>query len=181
MSAVRSLEGAWRLFRNRPDGLDLMDRSVDGFWRSFGALLFVLPIDAISILALSRISVQPAFGEAFASRLPVVALDWVLFPIVLALAAKPLGITRRYVTYIVARNWAAPISWVIVTIPILLQGAGFIDEQLAVIATIAALLVAIRYHYLVVRIALQVTREIALALVAADLILSFLIISAVAA
>ncbi|UOM33186.1 hypothetical protein [Acuticoccus sp. I52.16.1] len=173
----RSLEGAWRLFRNRPDGIDLLDRSIDGFWRSFWAILLVLPIDAISLLALSRIAVQPPFGEAFAERLPVLALDWVAFPILLACIAKPLGVTKRYVTYVVARNWAAPISWVIVTIPLLLQGAGFMGDELAVIATIAALMVAVRYHYLIMRIALGVTLEIAIALVVVDLVISFLIVA----
>ena len=174
----RSLEGAWRLFRNRRDGLDLLDRSLDGFWRSFWALLLVLPIDAISLLALSRIAVQPPLGEALLARVPTLAIDWVLFPILLALIAKPLGVTKTYVSYVVARNWAAPISWIIVTIPIVLQGAGFIDDQVAVVATIVALMVSVRYNYLILRIALGVTMEVAIALVVVDMVMSFLIVAA---
>ncbi|WP_146619907.1 hypothetical protein [Acuticoccus sediminis] len=174
---ARSLEGAWRLFRNRPDGLTLLDRSVDGFWRSFTALLFVIPIDAISLLALSRIAVQPPFGQAILERLPTLAIDWIAFPIILALMAKPLGVTKTYVSYVVARNWAAPLSWIIVTIPILLQGAGFLGGQLAIIATIVSLMVAVRYHYLILRIALGVTVEVAVALVVVDLVVSFMIVA----
>ncbi|WP_075221914.1 hypothetical protein [Acuticoccus yangtzensis] len=173
----RSLEGAWRLFRNRRDGLDLLDRSLEGFWRSFGALLLILPIDAISLLALSRIAVQPPLFEAFLSRLPALALDWVLFPIILAALAKPLGISKSYVSYVVARNWAAPISWVIVTIPIVLQGAGFLGDQMAIIATLVALMVAVRYHFLIIRISLGVTIEVAVALIAVDLVISFLVVA----
>lgn len=172
----RSLNGAALLFRGRADGLQFLDRSVGGFWSSFAALLLVLPIDAISILAQSRIVVQEPFVSAFVDRLPPLILDWIAFPIVLGLFAKTLGISGAYVSYVVARNWAAPISWTIVTVPLVLQGAGFIGGPVAIVVTVAALAVAMRYHYLILRIALGATMPMAAMLLVGDVVLSFFIV-----
>ncbi|WP_420391555.1 hypothetical protein [Acuticoccus sp.] len=179
MSEVqRSLAAAWLLFLGRRDGLDLLDRSVAGYWRSFGVILLVLPIDAVSLVALSRIGATEPFGQAFAQRLPVLALDWVAFPVALAAIAGPLGISHRYVTYVVARNWAAPLGWTLLTVPLVLQGAGFLGETAATLAAVVALGVVVRYHYVIVRLALGVDVAIAGALVVADVLLSLLLLAA---
>src|ERR1019366_142368 len=48
---LRSLTGAWRLFLNQPDALRSFDTGVDGFWRSFQAIILVAPSYAVEALA----------------------------------------------------------------------------------------------------------------------------------
>ena len=48
---VRSLTGAWELFLDRPGAMRHFDVSVDGFWRSFAAVLLVVPSYAFAVLA----------------------------------------------------------------------------------------------------------------------------------
>ena len=48
---ARSLTGAWRLFLGRPDAMRFFDTSVDGFWRSFRAIILVAPLYALTALA----------------------------------------------------------------------------------------------------------------------------------
>jgi len=38
-----SLAGAWQVMKGDPDGLDRMDNSVEGFWRSFGVFFLIVP------------------------------------------------------------------------------------------------------------------------------------------
>ena len=87
---VRSLTGAWRLFLDRPDAMRFFDVSVDGFWRSFAAVVLILPAYALFALAerieiLDEPVVDPAFGDGsfLANKLLTLALDWITLPILL--------------------------------------------------------------------------------------------------
>ncbi|MBJ3775374.1 hypothetical protein [Acuticoccus mangrovi] len=173
-----SLRGAWQLFCNRPDGLRALDRSVTGFWRSFRVIVLLLPINAITMLAVSRMGRgTESFGDLFLGGLPVLLLDWIAFPVVMAVAAGSLGVKATYVSYVVARNWAAPISSAILAIPFILQGAGWVEPTLAVILSLIAMGLVLRYHYLILRIALGTTVPISIGLVIVDMLLSLLLVA----
>ena len=114
---VRSLNGAWELFLDRPDALRYFDLSVDGFWRSFRAIVLVVPSYLLAVLAdrLARLPDVPGAGirrrrllrRQGASRL---ALDWVALPILLAAVAGPLSVEKGYSAFVIARNWGSVIS-----------------------------------------------------------------------
>lgn len=172
----RSITGAAQLFLGRDRGLSYLDRSFDGFWRSFSVILLVLPIHVLTLYAVSRTPGGSPFGAAFRESLPLLALDWVLFPAILALAAKPLDVSRDYVPYVVARNWAAPIAASITLVPFMLQGAGWVPNEGAALLTLVALGVVLRFHYMILRIALKVTVPLAIGLMAVDFMLSLLLV-----
>lgn len=174
----RSLGGAWQLFLGRPEGLRGLDRSIDGFWRSFLVILLILPVNAVSMLAASRLeTASETFGQLFWGGLPVLALDWVAFPILLALAAGPLGVKRTYVDYVVARNWASPIAAALLSVPLILQGAGFIPMGVGTLLSLVAMAVVLRYHFMIVRIALGTTIPLSVGIVVADVFLSILLVA----
>ena len=82
--------------------------SIEGFWHSFRAILYVLPFFAInswpptSHAARDRAWAEPVPNGAFiAARLLEFPIDLLRLPVLLALLAKRLGITRSY----------APLSW----------------------------------------------------------------------
>ncbi|MEM0907252.1 MAG: hypothetical protein AAGJ94_07810 [Pseudomonadota bacterium] len=172
---IASLKGAAALFLGRPQGLDALDRSVEGFWRSFQVILLLLPINALAVFSITRTgAVNTTFSEMFFGQLPIIALDWVAFPAILALAAKPLGIAAHYVSYVVARNWAAPIASSIMTVPLLLEGAGWVPPVGGSLLFLVGLIVILRYHYMIVRISLGTPVGFSVGLVAADLLLTLL-------
>lgn len=173
----QSLRGAVQLFLGRKQGLLAMDRSVDGFWRSFGVILLLLPINAVVVLAITRTNSSETFGGLFFEQMPLLLLDWVGFPIVLALVAGPLGVSANYVSYVVARNWAAPVAAAILAIPYLLQGAGWIPVNGAALLSLVAIVVVLRYGYMVLRLALGTSMALSAGLVAADLALTLIVIA----
>ncbi|MEO1102843.1 MAG: hypothetical protein AAFW98_03775, partial [Pseudomonadota bacterium] len=142
----------------------------------FLVILLILPINAVTVFSVMRAENEDSFAGLFVGQLGIVALDWVMFPLLLALAAGPLGVSANYVSYVVARNWAAPIAAAILAIPFVLQGAGWVPMTGAAILSLFALMIALRYHYLILRIALQATVPIAIGLIVADLLLTLLII-----
>lgn len=175
---ARSLTGAWLLFRGRGDGLLALDRSVDGFWRSFAVIILLLPLNALTTFAISRADgTGEPFDAMFLGSLPVLLLNWIAFPAALALAAKPLGIRRTYASYVVARNWAAPLVGVIFAVPFILQGAGWIETAPAVLLSLVAIAVVLRYEYVIARIALRTSIPVSIGLVIADFMLAMLLVA----
>jgi hypothetical protein len=175
---VRSLGGAWELFLGRAEGLTRLDRSLGGFWRSFLVILLILPINAVSMLAVSRVGTTgETFDQLFWGGLPVLFLDWVAFPALLAAVAGPLGVKRTYVDYVVARNWASPLAAALLAVPLLLQGAGFLPSGVATLLSLVALAVVLRYHFMIVRFALRTTIPISIGVVVADVFLSIFIVA----
>ena len=174
----RSLRGAVQLFFGRKEGLQAMDRSVEGFWRSFAVIFILLPINAIVVFAIARSSTSGAdFRGLFMEQLPLLILDWVAFPVALAMAAGPLGVSAKYVSYVVARNWSAPVAGGILAIPYILQGAGWIPVNGAALLSLIAIIVVLRYGYVVLRLALGTTMAVSAGLVVADLALTLVLIA----
>ena len=179
----RSLAASYDLFRGREAGLAKLDRTVDGFFRSFGVIALLLPLNAVLVVAemrlVERAGTVPAEELSFSAfavlKFAALAVDWLAFPVLLALFAGWLGVGRTYVSYVVARNWAAPLAMSLSAIPAILFAGGLVGEELAVIVFLVVLALVLRYHYMILRIALKVDPPVALALVIGDLVLSILI------
>src|SRR5262249_488650 len=114
---IRSLTGAWYVFLDKPDAPRFFDLSVEGFWRSFRAILLMIPAYGLTALTDYQTLVGSADGNFDTSTYVLTKViadgfDWILFPILLFLVAEPLGITRRYPSFIIARNWGSVLAGV---------------------------------------------------------------------
>src|SRR5262249_5380366 len=103
--------------------------------------------------------------------------DWILFPILLFLVAEPLGITRRYPSFIIARNWGAVLAGVPFVVIDLLYIMGILGDDVSQIASLIALMVQLRYMYLIASRALGVGIVLAVAIVVADFAVSLMIMA----
>jgi hypothetical protein len=179
---TRSLTGAWELFLDRPGAMRRFDLSVDGFWRSFGAVVLTIPAYALTVLADREIGTTNGIVDATDSNtvfvvesIVALCLDWITLPIVLAIAARPLGIARRYAPFIIARNW----STVIATLPFgvvgLLVVAGILGAQLGSTLMFPFLIVVLRYNYLIARRGLEASIGFAAGIVVLDFLISLTI------
>lgn len=181
--SMRGLKGAWRLFLGNPDGMRWFDTSFGGFWRSFLAILFVMPIYIPYVLAERRLLIETSgLHEALypmesflVVRTIALVIDWIAFPILFAIVAKPLGLESRFVPFIIAHNWAGVIAAMPLVIPAILLGAGMLDQGIAAILVVITLAIVLRYFYMVVRIVLKVPVGTAVGLVMADFLLSLVI------
>ena len=177
---VRSLTGAWRIFLSRPDAMRFFDVSIDGFWRSFAAVVLIAPTYLLFAIAertaiLSEPIVDPAFsdGAFFANKVVALALDWTALPILLALVAGPLGVSRTYAPFIVARNWCAVLATAPYFVVSLLLVIGGLSDSGATLLSLLILVVVIRYNYMIARRALGADIGLAVGVVVADLLISF--------
>lgn len=179
---IAGVRAALRLLVGDPAALNGLECSIAGFWRSFRVMVLLAPTVLFSLaldrlIALSRLpeggefDLGPHFGAAFVSYV----LGWIAFPLVLVPLARPLGLSARYVPFIVARNW----STVVGTAPyVLISVAGLLGVlPLTAIGpgTLAALGFNLWYSYRVTVIAAAVPPGAAAGLVALDFLLTLLV------
>ena len=180
---LRSLTGAWHLFLDRPDALRYFDISIDGFWRSFAAILLVLPSYAVIALSERAQILTDAIPDGFdggaflVNKVVSIGVDWVAFPLVFAFIAGPLGLGRTYSTFIIARNWGAALAAVPYAAVALLYLAGILSAEFTNFLWLAIMIVIIRYSYLIARRALGAEIGVAVAIIVSDFALSLSIIS----
>jgi hypothetical protein len=123
-------------------------------------------------------AIAEATGQSYVLDTVSVLVDWVAFPLLFALIARPLGLSSRYVPFIVARNWSSVIISAFVSVAHAAHLTGLLSSEFAPIFTLILIAVALRFSYIVARIALGVGMAMAIAIVAFDLLLSMTIWSA---
>ena len=57
-----NLAGAWQVMLGRPDGLDRLDTSLEGFWRSFAAFALVVPFASVSLISERSLTILDLTG-----------------------------------------------------------------------------------------------------------------------
>ncbi len=174
-----NLTGAFQVMKGDPDGMNDLDTSVEGFWRSFGALILIVPVIVLSLLADKQLEVD--VKELAGSFLPVpvlvflILIDWILFPALMALASRPLGLANQYVPFIVARNWASVLASALSIPPLLLYLAGVLPVMLLILFSYAVLMLIGFFSYRIARTALMVSPGLAVGVAAAEIGLSILL------
>jgi hypothetical protein len=178
---ARSLTGAWRVFLDKPDASQFFDLSVEGFWRSFRAFGLMIPFYGLMAAAEYRalIAANADVGESAFILTKAVAsgIDWILFPMLLALIAEPLGITRSYTSFVIARNWGSVLASVPSVVVNLLYVLGIFDDDLTQIVSLIVLFVQLRYAYLIASRTLGVGIGLAVAVVVGDFAVSQMIMT----
>jgi len=181
--AIWSLQGSWLLLRNRPEGLAWFDLSIGGFWRSFGAIVFILPMFWLSSMAeqkliLTESDVSPqALAESYfwVSRFLALGLDWIALPLLLAALAGPIGISQNYAPFIAVRNWTSLLISIPYAAVSVLFLANVLSSGFTVLFWMVILLAALWYRFVIARITLQCGIGLALGIVFLDFLLSLFV------
>ncbi len=180
---VRSLTGAWRLFLGKPDAMRFFDASVDGFWRSFRAIILVAPLYGLTALAdrhdlLTDANPTDDFTNVqfWAAKALTLGLDWLTLPLLLGLIAGFIGIRRGYPGYIVARNWATVLMIVPFAAIGLIDLAGLATPTMLVLPSLVALVATFRMSYEIARKSLGAGADVAVAFVILDFLVSLAIV-----
>lgn len=108
--ALHGIFGAWRLLHFDRSGLQHFGVTRQAFWQSFWAAAIVLPADGIATLLLS---LEPTGESGLTDTihsvlvyLEIYAIQWLLFPLVMAAFVETIQRGERFVLFIVAWNWS---------------------------------------------------------------------------
>ncbi|TWT15691.1 hypothetical protein [Reyranella sp. CPCC 100927] len=104
---ARGVGGAVRLMKGDLSGLALLDRSREGFWRSFRPAVLLAPLYAFYLMMIydGATTASSDLRVAVAEGLRYV-IEWTLFPVVLLELSRLMGRAPRYIGSVVALNWA---------------------------------------------------------------------------
>jgi hypothetical protein len=175
-----SLSGAVLVMLGRPEGLGRLDLSLAGFWRSFAALILVLPLAFIPEWSMANVvaeegEVPSGFSDWLFSAAIVSLVDWFAFPLLFAFLARPLGLSDRYVPFIVARNWSAVVLAAINALVALPYGIGLTSLGVTTFLVFGALGLTLYLACQVARVALAISATTASLVVAVEFSLSLVI------
>ena len=172
IDAVRALKAAWRLIGLDKQGIRDFDLSEKAFWTSFKAFFIVAPLYLYSSVMGARLSMPPQEEPSLFGTLALLALLWVLWPLIMIYICQQLGAGRKYVRYIIAYNWTS-VFIVAAIVPVLvLRQFGIAGPGLAALLSLVVIGWSLFIRWFVARHGLEVNAPVAAALVAGDLALS---------
>lgn len=166
--ARKSVGAAWQLVVRDPKAWDAFDLTADGFFRSFAAVLFVIPFNivfdlfALRLRQAGSIENSDAVGMAafsyskMAFSTTALCVEWVLFTIIAYFLLKFLGLADQYVRYIVAYNWGCIIVELFNLPAVVLFSFGLISYAAAVDLIFIALGLTLYYRFYIAQTALGV-------------------------
>jgi hypothetical protein len=183
---LQSVGAAWRLFLRDPKAWDGFDVSTDGFFRSFGAIILIFPLNILSDLfamrlAQARPDVETTLpvdggygpGEFFFSTLAL-CVEWFAFPVLAYLLLRLLGLTDRFVRYVVAHNWGRVLIELFNLPAIVLFAAGVVSASVALDLLLVALGFSLYLRLQIARSALEVGWGLALGVALLEVLLTIM-------
>ena len=175
--AVQSILAALRLAKFDADGMDDLNLTADGFWRSFGAAVLLAPFSAIMAAMLWTETEASTVASAFGGSVKYV-LSWIVFPIVMIFVARFLGLSGRYVQFIISYNWSSVVQVGLFFALTMLGIAGVVAGELALLLHFIALIYVVMYMTFIARVALGVAWATAAGVVILDVIVELLLLTA---
>lgn len=178
--AFYHIERAIRMMRGDANALDEMDISTDGFWRSFGAILFTLPALFFTWVAAGRDLILEGsdlqMWQIMLRKAPVDIASWVLPILIYPFVLNLLGRKNRYSHLVIALNWSGLVlNYAIaglIFIGFLLPKTGSLSMVLALV-TFAMLIVLIGMLVQVVKISLSSSIWLAAIFVVAEIVIFY--------
>lgn len=119
----RSLRGAAGFLNREPDALARFDTGEPAFWRSFQAVALTIPAYVVELACLRAAIGQPAepdlFGDAGLAVLAGLGhlLAFLALPVAMAPLSRRLGLSARYVPFVIVTNWIAVFASYLLALP----------------------------------------------------------------
>ncbi len=150
--------GAWRLARLDPAGMNYLNRSIEGFWKSFFAAVLAAPAHALILwLQLANLTIAAGPLRLVVVESLIYAVSWLAFPFIMFYLTQTLDRAKEYQGFVVAYNWAQVVQ-LLVVLPVVFAIAD--DRLPGPIANLlyAGLLAAVLgYEWFIARTALALS------------------------
>lgn len=146
------------------------DLSADGFYRSFFAIVLVMPFnilfDLFNLRLLEQQGATVSYGmpEAVFSTITLGA-EWLIFPIMALFLLRFLGYGHRYSALVIAHNWGTVVVQFIKLPVVVLFSAGIISADFALDFYLIVLGLTLYYRYYIAQTALESPASVAVAIV----------------
>jgi len=103
--AKESVRGSIRVMRMDPDALKHFNLTLEGYWRSFYAAAYLIPIYVLFLL-IAPIPKGVSTERFWLIEIINYPLSWTLWPLISYYICRGAGVLDKYTTYITVYNWA---------------------------------------------------------------------------
>lgn len=178
---LHGITGAWRIVMRDPDAARHFNLSAEGFFRSFLALVFVLPIILFSTTSLWRMnqSVEAFAGVDFISFAMVQIggeiFYWAVYLVTMVLVTRHLKLGASFGAYVVTFNWGELMTSSLMAAPPLLYSLGLFNGQIAVMLTLPVFGLIVWYRWQIARVVLGAPPSTAIAILVFDFVLGIVL------
>jgi len=155
--AIRSLRGAGKLAMFKAEGLDDLDISSEGFWKSFWVILIALPLFMYWMTIKNRISEINGYTVITTAYMLFYIMILPLFALVMAYFTRFLKVEKHYATMIIAYNWQYVIGMAISTALMLLFAIGLLGNNTVFLLQFMAGIYIHIYTWFLLKITLQIS------------------------
>ena len=174
--AMRALKGSIGLILHDPSAIGNFNLTVSGFWRSFSAVLIIAPV---YVYAASG-HVPGSDGQADRYIAPILAaitllLQWIFWPVFMAVISPLAGYSKTYARYITVFNWSEVLLAGMTFLPVLIAQLVAGSANAAGMSSLVMLLLSRYLRWYITRITLETNGTAAAALVLADMLAGLLI------
>lgn len=173
---IKALYGTFRLALLDPGGLEQLDQSATGFWRSFYAAVLIAPLFGLLLVLRHSYGLDEGNLVRFLFvEFTSYVIVWTVFPQILSVICKVMDRQDRFITTIVAYNWSA--VWQnLLYLPIAILGTvGFLSDDLANELGFIALIMILFYTGYIIKTALNVPVITAACIVSIDMAVAILV------
>ena len=154
---AQALYGAWRLARFDASGLDQFNNTVEGFWRSFYAMLVAAPFYVILVtLRLSSLETTNGPFQIFLIEVIAYVIGWFAYPFVMLYVVELLNRRDRYYRYVAAYNWATVLLIVLLTLISAVVDGLMLSLPSAAFLSIVIMLLVLGYWWFIARVGLDI-------------------------
>ena len=163
-----SLYGVWRLARMDRGGMNYLNLSTDGFWRSFFAAALAAPTYVFILLIQHARS-----GEelTWLAEIASFVLGWTLWPVAVLLLCRLMGLTSNFIPYIIAYNWANVLHINFLLLMAILTHGNVLPDGMAIVIGLASTIAVLVYLWWIARVALGASVGVAMGIVVLDILL----------
>jgi len=177
-----ALAGLWRFTREGAPALRWFDRSLDGFRRSFGVMIILVPLQVLLIAFQVKIGPVDAAGWV---RLIVVegsayVVQWLALPVLLYEVAARLRQLPSYVDFVIVYNWTGVPVQALGVVLVLLGSSKLIDDTAVLVLALIVNIAALAFEWFIARQTLRFSGLACAALVALDFSINVVVENAVA-
>jgi hypothetical protein len=153
---LRGGYGAWRLLLGDRRGLDLIDRSPLGAWRSFLLAPILYPLSfAGSLLVLSQLPTAPSFGHILVVDVIIYTIGWAAYPLLVLWIAPVIKRDRQILGYIAVSNWTSVVTTAVGAVLALLIATGLASGGLGTFLFLGQIAFLFGYAWFVAKAALD--------------------------
>ncbi|MGI9480884.1 MAG: hypothetical protein ACR2OR_00870 [Hyphomicrobiales bacterium] len=149
----RSLAGGIHLMRRDVSGMQFFNLTEEGFWRSFFAIILVLPLLFVAEAALGGGS-APLSARLARSSVNLL-LHWMVFVALVLPICRAAGMGHLYMPFITVYNWCSVVGTSLLMVPALLTISGLFGFEAGQLLAFAVSVFIIFYLWFAAKTALD--------------------------